>query len=204
MPDVSESINQWVRNLPEAIQPAEGELRWEIIATTIVLVCALVLYAVASRLLKRIDRDSHLDTSLVATLRIVTRWLFVIITAAAILQVWGVLDQVWAAATALVTLVAIGFFAVWSVLSNVLCSFILLGARPFRIGQRIALPPDDFEGVVVEVTLLHTVLRTDDGGTLKVPNNLFFQRVMHIRPPGYEPPSADSDDSAATHSAESA
>ena len=91
----------------------------------------------------------------------------------------------------LVTLVAIGFVAVWSVLSNVLCSIILLAARPFRVGQRVGLPPDDMEGVVEEVTLLHTVLRTDDGGRLKVPNNLFFQRVLQIRPPGYAPPPGD-------------
>lgn len=191
MPDVSETVDQLVDSLPEAIRPSEGELPWEIVATGVVLLCAMVLYGLASRLMKRLEQRSHLDKSLVATLRIVTRWLFIIITAAALLQVWGVLNQVWAAATALVTLVAIGFFAVWSVLSNVLCSIILLAARPFRIGERIQLPPDDFEGVVQEVTLLHTVLETDSGDVLKVPNNLFFQRVMRVHRGDVMPPASD-------------
>ncbi|MEO1235183.1 MAG: mechanosensitive ion channel family protein [Planctomycetota bacterium] len=158
-------------------------------SSLMVLLFASLLYLVVSRLLKRLARDSYLDTSLVGSLRVIVRWLFFVLTFAAVLQVWGVLDQFWAAATALVTLVAIGFVAVWSVLSNVLCSLILLSSRPFRIGQRIALPPDEvLEGQVVEITLLHTVLETDAGGTLKIPNNMFFQRPLQIRPAGYVPP----------------
>lgn len=186
MPELQQLVDQ----LPDAIKPST-ELRWEITATAVVLICAVCLYILAARLLKKLGQNTHLEASLVVTLRIVMRWLFVIITAAAVMQAWNVLDQVWAAATAIVTLVAIGFVAVWSVLSNVLCSIILLAARPFRIGQRIALPPDDLEGRVTEVTLLHTVLVTDSGDTLKVPNNLFFQRVLNIRAPGYQPPHED-------------
>ena len=163
----------------------------EVINSFIVLAFALLIYYVASRLIRRLDRDTHLDHSLVVTLRIVLRWLFVLLTSAAIMQVWHVLDQFWAAITALLTLVAIGFVAVWSVLSNVLCSLILLAARPFRIGQRIALPPDEMlEGTVVEVTLLHTVLKTDTGDVLKIPNNIFFQRTLQIRSAGYVPAAA--------------
>ncbi len=180
-------FNDLMAGLPELRDPA---WKWaqELIASAVVVLFAVLLYILASRLLRRLRDRSHLDVALVVTLRVLVRWLFVILTAAGVMQVWGVLDQFWAAAMALVTLVAIGFVAVWSVLSNVLCSIILLAARPFRVGQRVGLPPDELEGVVEEVTLLHTVLRTDDGGLLKVPNNLFFQRVMRIRPPGYVPP----------------
>ena len=178
--------DSWSGYLVNLRDPAWSWSR-ELAASAAVVLFGIMIYLIVSRLISRL-RHSHLDPSLVATLRVVARWLFVILTAAGVMQVWGVLDQFWAAATALVTLVAIGFFAVWSVLSNVLCSIILLAARPFRIGERIGLPPDDLEGVVEEVTLLHTVLRTADGGRLKVPNNLFFQRVLQIRPPGYVPP----------------
>ena len=180
---IPDQVSDYLVNLRD---PAWSWSR-ELIASAAVVLFGTAVYLVISRLISRL-RHSHLDPSLVATLRVVARWLFFILIAAGVMQVWGVLDQFWAAATALVTLVAIGFFAVWSVLSNVLCSIILLAARPFRIGERIGLPPDDLEGVVEEVTLLHTVLRTADGGRLKVPNNLFFQRVLQIRPPGYVPP----------------
>ena len=153
----------------------------EAISTAAVLLLALLLYVLVSRLLRRLNQHTHLDRSLVATLRTVSRWLFVVLTLAAVLQVWDVLDQFWAAITALVTLIAVGFVAVWSVLSNVLCSIILLASRPFRLGDHIELPPDDLHGTVQEITLLHTVLLTPDGHELKIPNNIFFQRVMKVR-----------------------
>ena len=154
------------------------------VATAAVLVFATVIYLVLSRALKLAEATTHLTHALVQSLRIILRWLFVVITLAAVLQVWGVLDQFWAALTAVFALIAVGFVAVWSVLSNVLCSIILLASRPFRIGEWIELPPDDLGGEVTDITLLHTVLRTGDGHELKVPNNLFFQRVLRVRAAG--------------------
>jgi small-conductance mechanosensitive channel len=186
---VAAKLDWLPEGVAESIEPVVRVVSFEVASTLVVLLFAFLLYLMVARLLRRLSEDSHLDRSLIATLRIIARWLFVILTIAAVMQVWGVLEQFWAAITALVTLVAIGFVAVWSVLSNVLCSLILLGTRPFRIGQRIGLPPDELlEGTVIEITLLHTVLQTDAGDTLKVPNNTFFQRTLCIRPPGYAPP----------------
>ncbi len=154
------------------------------LATVAVLLFAGLVYLLVSRSLRLAEATTHLTHAMVQSLRIIARWLFVGLTAAAVLQVWGVLDQFWAALTAVFALIAIGFFAVWSVLSNVLCSIILLASRPFRIGEQIDLPPDELGGEVVDITLLHTVLRTDEGHVLKVPNNLFFQRVLRVRAPG--------------------
>ena len=159
------------------------EFAAEGVATLAVLLFAAAIYLVVSRALRLAERTTHLTHAMVQSMRIILRWLTVVLTAAAVLQVWGVLDQFWAAATAVFALIAIGFFAVWSVLSNVLCSIILLAARPFRIGDQIDLPPDDLGGEVVDITLLHTALRSDEGHTLKVPNNLFFQRVLRVRDP---------------------
>ncbi len=177
-------FDQLGKPVGEVVGPLVQRLSFEVLSTLIVILFGVMLYLLVSRMLARIDRRSHLDRSLIVTLRIVIRWLFTILILAAILQVWDVLDQFWAALTALVTLVAIGFFAVWSVLSNVLCSMILLGTRPFRIGQRISLPPDEvLTGTVQEITLLHTVLKTPAGDTLKIPNNVFFQRSLMIHGP---------------------
>ncbi|MEM6458239.1 MAG: mechanosensitive ion channel family protein [Planctomycetota bacterium] len=192
VPNPADLIERSADRLPEPIariiEALIQVLSPQVFATAVVLVFALLLYTLVRRLLARLREQSHLDDSLVGALRVVARWLFVLLTVAAMLQVWGVLNQLWAALTAAVTLVAIGFVAVWSVLSNVLCSLILIGTRPFRIGQRIALPPDEqLEGVVTHVTLLHTVLRTDDGDRLKIPNNLFFQRTLRIYGPNAKP-----------------
>ena len=82
------------------------------------------------------------------------------------------------AVTGVFALVAIGFVAVWSVLSNTLCSLILMVIRPFRVGDTIGFPPDDYRGKVVNFNMIFTTLETDDGMLLQVPNNTFFQRPI--------------------------
>lgn len=152
--------------------------------TALILIIAAILYALLSRGLRVLEKRSRIGQSNVATLRIVIRWVFVLLTVAALLQEWGVLQNVWAAATTIVALVAIGFVAVWSVLSNVLCSFVLLAARPFRIGEQIAFVGEEVAGRVEQITLLYTSLREDDGSQVLVPNNQFLQKTIRRVPGG--------------------
>ena len=46
---------------------------------------------------------------------------------------------VWAAVSAVLVMIAVGFVAVWSVLSNALCSMLLLIYAPFRVGDEVEL-----------------------------------------------------------------
>ncbi|MBL9037117.1 MAG: mechanosensitive ion channel, partial [Archangium sp.] len=76
------------------------------------------------------------------------------------------------------TLTAIGFVALWSTLSNILCTVLILMTRPFRIGDELTFPPDDIEGRVVDLSFFFTTLRTNDGRFINVPNTMFFQRIL--------------------------
>jgi small-conductance mechanosensitive channel len=87
----------------------------------------------------------------------------------------------WTMLTTVGALVGIGFFAVWSVLSNWLCTFVILVTRPFAIGDDVEFVGDPVRGRVVDLNFIYTTLRTDDGGTLQIPNNLFFQKVLKRR-----------------------
>ncbi|MEM7681988.1 MAG: mechanosensitive ion channel family protein [Planctomycetota bacterium] len=156
--------------------------------TGVILLVAIGVYLFVSQSIRRLRQNDVLNLAQAAYLRVFLRWGAFLLAGAALMQAWGVLANVWAAATAAVTLVAIGFFAVWSVLSNVLCSLILLTTRPFHVGERIRLLAAEAEGRVMEVNLLHTVLRNDDGETLLVPNNMLFQQVVLRRRRGYKPP----------------
>lgn len=156
----------------------------ELVSTAVILLIAVVLYKLVSRGIRLLVKQTHLEESVGVTLRTLLRWSVVPLVVAAIAARWGVLENFWAAVTAAVTLVAIGFFAVWSVLSNVLCSVILLANRPFRIGDEIELVPDPIRGRVLHVGLTHTTLLGSEGETFQVPNNLFFQRVVKRYPRG--------------------
>jgi small-conductance mechanosensitive channel len=98
-------------------------------------------------------------------------------------------DNLWTTLMTIAAMVAIGFIAVWSLLSNLVASVLILATRLFK-------PRDDIElmdtpggvsvrGTVRSVDMMFTTVeeRREDGTTalLKVPNNLFFQKVVRIR-----------------------
>lgn len=120
----------------------------------------------------------------VASLHRLGRYAIILIAFAALVQVFGVSENVWTTLTGLMAMVAIGFVAVWSILSNVMCSMILLIHRPFRVGEYIAINGEDISGKVLEITLLQIHLEMDDGGIAQIPNNLAYQKVIKRYPFG--------------------
>mgnify|MGYP000890007788 CR=1 FL=1 len=80
------------------------------------------------------------------------------------------------------------FFAAWSVLSNIFCSFLIFTTKPFRLHDQIEVidSPDKpgIRGRVVDINLIYTTLQDSNPASqnclLKVPNSLFFQRMMRL------------------------
>lgn len=110
----------------------------------------------------------------------VARWLVIGVVAVAALLALGIdLEGLWSTVVAALSLVAIGFVAMWSILSHMLASLLIVVFRPFEVGDRVEVVGDDpLIGEVVDLNPVYTTLRTEDGGTLQVPNNLFFQKAV--------------------------
>jgi small-conductance mechanosensitive channel len=110
----------------------------------------------------------------------IARWLVAAALALAALLALGIdLQGLWSTVAAALSLLAIGFVAMWSLLSHMLASVLIVIFRPFEEGDRVAIVGDDpVVGEVIELNPVYTTLRTEDGGTLQVPNNLFFQKAV--------------------------
>ncbi len=115
----------------------------------------------------------------------VARWLVIgVATVAALLALGIDLQGLWSTLVAALSLVAIGFVAMWSILSHMLASILIVVFRPFEVGDHIEIVGDDrVVGDVVDLNPVYTTLHTEDGGTLQVPNNLFFQKAVKRQPP---------------------
>lgn len=109
----------------------------------------------------------------------VIRWMIIGVAGIGILLAMGIdLHGLWSVLGAVLSLVAIGFVAMWSILSHMLASLLIVAFRPFEIDDQIELVGDDpIFGKVIDLNLVYTTLRTSDGSTLRIPNNLFFQKV---------------------------
>jgi len=87
------------------------------------------------------------------------------------------------------------------VLSNIVGGITIIVTKPYRVGDRITFttwqygllaptyPPKFFSqdflvpgytGVVTEITLMYTVIRTDDNVPLKVPNSIMAQAAIFV------------------------
>ncbi|MFZ4683731.1 MAG: mechanosensitive ion channel family protein [Terrimicrobiaceae bacterium] len=152
-----------------------GWFDWAQIA--LVLVGGFFLIRLSIRALDAVAERRHFDALAFRPFRELVRWIGLLLILSLILGKFG-FDMFTALSTVL-ALIAVGFVAVWSVLSNFLCTFLLILFRPFRIDEYIEIPGDEgIRGRVVELSALFTVLEDDDGTVFQVPNNQFFQKAI--------------------------
>jgi small-conductance mechanosensitive channel len=119
----------------------------------------------------------------------VAHWLIVGVLAIAALLAVGIdLHGLWLTLVPVLSLVAIGFVAMWSILSHMLASILIVIFRPFGVGDSVEIIGDDpVFGEVTDLNPVYTTLRARDGGILQVPNNLFFQKALKRHAPANTP-----------------
>ncbi|MEO9804763.1 MAG: mechanosensitive ion channel domain-containing protein [Reichenbachiella sp.] len=82
-----------------------------------------------------------------------------------------------------ITIVGVGLFATWSVVSNITASFILFFFFPIKIGSKVKIVDGDnsVEGTILSVSLFSIKIQNKDGMEIYYPNNLAIQKaIVHI------------------------
>lgn len=154
-----------------------------LILSVVIILAALVIgYRMLMSGLNLLQKNGKLAAPLVTTLRTLSRWLVVLISILLLLQQFGVLPNVWAALMAVLAAIAIGLVAGWSILSNILSTFLVLIYRPFRIGDVVHIPGDNLKGEVVDLNFMYTTLKNEEGQNIRVPNNTFFLKPIISEP----------------------
>mgnify|MGYP001052181004 CR=1 FL=1 len=163
-----------------------------------ILLAAWALRWLVRRLIARLAARYELPPMVVMGARRVATFLIGTTAVLAALQLLGVSAGVlWGAFTGFATVAAVAFFAAWSVLTNIFCSFLILVTRPFRLFDHIEVLDNGekpgLSGQVIDINLIYVTLleRHADGfeSQLRVPNSQFFQRAVR-RWSGEPPPRA--------------
>ena len=152
-----------------------------------ILLLAYLGQRLLTRGLTRLATRYPLPPELLLPLRGGIRWFIFGGALIMVLERFGVSATVlWTAFSGFVAVAAIAFFALWSVLSNLLCSVLIMTVGPFRLGDMVELV-ESFEkpivkGRVIDINLLLTTLEESSesgtGAIVQVPNSLFFQKVL--------------------------
>jgi small-conductance mechanosensitive channel len=150
-----------------------------LLQSLVILVLAVLVAAVLKRVMNALEPRVPLPGLLFGMFRRLAKWSVWGFAIYLVLTVWGLpLNTVLGMLGALFAMVAIGFVAVWSLLSNILSAFVLTAFGPFRVGDEVELVGDNVRGRVVGLTLLFVSLETPDGDHFRVPNNFFFQKIF--------------------------
>lgn len=148
-----------------------------------VVLGGMVVNMIIGRALRLLANRTRLTEQDVIPARNILRWVVRIITLVIVLGVFGFeLGGLWAMISTVLAMVAIGFVAVWSLLSNTSSTVLLVLMRPFQVGDDIELPSENVRGRVVDLNFFFTTLVDHAGHHWRVPNNLFFQKVVRRKP----------------------
>jgi small-conductance mechanosensitive channel len=158
----------------------------------ITLVVALVLRLIVQRAIISLSEEGFFDLKIRNVFIRLVNWLIGISFILLVLGFFGLsVAALWASVTGIVALIALGFVAVWSVLSNILCSILMIIFPPFRIGDEIEIqePSNEFfvRGKVHSINMIFTSLSTsnEDGeiiSMIRIPNSIFFQKYVRCFP----------------------
>lgn len=151
----------------------------KIIYSGIVVVVALIAAFGLSRALVASSRRLNMPLLAARPLRVLIRSGVVLVAIALIMEEFDLpITTLLTVVGTILGLIAIAFVALWSILSNFLCTLMLILFEPFSVGDDLEIPGDAVAGKVVDLTFMYTTLRSPTGEYVQVPNNMFFQKIF--------------------------
>lgn len=147
-----------------------------------IMVGAFLFNLLVGRTLILLAHRTHLTEMDVLPVRHILRWVVRVVSAILILSVFGFqIGGIWAMLSTILGLVAIGFVAVWSLISHTTATMIILFLRPFQVGDDLEFPGETVKGRVIDLNFFFTTIVDHEGALHQIPNNLFFQKTLKRR-----------------------
>jgi len=155
----------------------------------VIIVLGIAIYTLIRYSLHLLLQTQRLSEPILTPLLGFIRGFIVIVVILASLHQAGVqVTSIWAAVISATALLAGGFIALSSLISNLLCTVLLLVFMPFRIGDEIELieatrTGEGLRGRVVGLNLFFASIQnaTADGNRtsiIRIPNTTFFQKTI--------------------------
>jgi len=147
-----------------------------------IMVGIFLLNLLVGRALLILAQRTHLTEVDVLPFRRVLGWVIRLLGGILILSVFGFeIGGLWAMLSTILGLVAIGFVAVWSLISHTSASMLILLLQPFQMGDDLEFPGEPVRGRAVDFNFFFTTLIDHEGTLYQIPNNLFFQKTLRRR-----------------------
>lgn len=153
----------------------------QLLQSVAVTVSLIVVKFVLRVLVKNIMTKFHFAVERKRIISKIINLLIILVAFILLTAIWGVdSEQMTLYITSALTILGVGFFAQWSILSNLTSSLILFFNHPVHIGGRIKILDKDYpiEGVVENISLFFMYIRTENAGLVTIPNTVVLQKTI--------------------------
>ncbi|MDO6736540.1 mechanosensitive ion channel family protein [Wenyingzhuangia sp. 2_MG-2023] len=159
------------------------EFKKELLLSLIAFAIMLLVRFFIQSAIKKFSFVKAIDINRRKVIFILSYMIVYVLFGALIAIIWGVdFNRLSIFISSVLAVLGVGFFAQWSLLSNLTASVILFFNHPVRIGSRIRILDKDFEliGEVMDITGFYFFIKTDTGQTITFPNSLIMQKGIEI------------------------
>lgn len=160
------------------------QYRTQILETAIVLGILILINFAIRKWSFRIAKKFHLGLERRRITTRIVNLLLLLVGAISIMGIWG-LDQkeLFVFLTSTLTVLGVGFFATWSILSNITSGLLLYFNHPLHIGDHIKIMDKEapVEGILTDISMFFMHIETTDGEKITIPNSIVTQKTISIK-----------------------
>ncbi|MEM6517430.1 MAG: mechanosensitive ion channel domain-containing protein [Bacteroidota bacterium] len=155
----------------------------KLILAGFILIFLLILRLISNSLVKKIGRKNNINE---ARIKLICRYISATAFIVALLFlafIFGAqLQDLALIFTTVFTVIGIGLFAVWSILSNITSGIIMFFSFPYKVGDKVQIHDKDFpiEAIIEDIRAFQLILRQDNGDLVTYPNNLILQKPVTL------------------------
>lgn len=149
-----------------------------IVILTLIII-RLVLIKIIKKYARKFERMEHRTGLIIRYVDFFT----IFCTVLGLIMVWGVqIKDLGLVFSSVFAVIGVGFFAQWSILSNITSGIIMFFTFPYKIGDYIKIHDKeyDYEGYIENIKAFQVVLRTNTNAIITYPNAMFMQKGVSI------------------------
>ena len=159
---------------------------FEIILTASITLLLLILLFILVALVKKFANKSEKVEQRTGLIIKYINYTFIFAVILSLILIWGVdFSSVGVVISSVFAIIGIGFFAQWSILSNITSGVIMFFTFPYKIGDYIVIHDKeyDYQGTIEDIKGFHILIKTTDNRLITYPNSLILQKGVSVVKP---------------------
>ncbi len=150
-----------------------------LIAVAIFLIIRFIISKTIKNFAKKIERLEHRTGLILKHVSFATVFMILL----SLIFIWGVeFKDLGFVMSSVFAVIGIGFFAQWSILSNITSGIIMFFTFPYKIGDYIKIHDKEMpcEGIIEDIKTFHIILHTNNHEIITYPNSMMMQKGVSI------------------------